>query len=66
MTERWSHDKYVELKKVDDFLNEIIEVSKKHGMSISHEDGHGSFIVILNKDDDCYSWLFNANVEKII
>jgi hypothetical protein len=28
---------------VDIFLAEIVEVCKKHGMSISHEDDHGGF-----------------------
>jgi hypothetical protein len=31
--------------KVDAFLAEVIAVSRKHGMSISHEDSNGAFIV---------------------
>ena len=32
-------------KKVIKFLQEIEEVCKKYHLSISHEDGHGSFII---------------------
>lgn len=32
-------------KAVQAFIEDIIEVCKKHGMSISHQDGHGSFII---------------------
>ena len=27
------------------FLDEIAAVSRKHGMAISHQDGHGAFII---------------------
>jgi hypothetical protein len=44
---------------VQAFLNEIAEVCKRHGMSISHEDQHGSFII---KPFDQYNidWLNDA------
>jgi len=42
------------------FLNDINEVCKKHGMSISHEDGHGSFI-ITKYDEENIKWLFGAS-----
>lgn len=32
-------------KKVVEFLKEIEEVSKKHGLSLGHEDYHGTFTV---------------------
>jgi hypothetical protein len=58
---RWNRTKgdFYENEKVDAFLNEVIELSKKHGLSISHEDGQGAFIV---KEFDDYSagWLMNA------
>lgn len=28
---------------VDSFIEEVLAVCEKHGMSISHEDGHGGF-----------------------
>jgi len=46
-------------KKMVNFLNDIKEVCNKHKLSISHEDGHGSFII----EDICSSnidWLFDA------
>lgn len=45
--------------KVDTFIEEILEVCKKHGLHISHEDTHGAF-VITNDDEsgDYYQrWL---------
>lgn len=35
----------VDRPDVDAFLAEIAEVCKRHGFSIGHEDGHGSFLV---------------------
>ena len=29
----------------DDFYNDLINLYKKYGISISHEDGHGGFIL---------------------
>ena len=44
---RWKTTKgrNIENAKIDAFLAEVIEVSKKHGLSIGHEDSHGSFLV---------------------
>ena len=47
-------------KKIDDYLNEIIEISKKHGFSISHQDRHGSF-EIRKYDQSLTEWLLGAN-----
>jgi hypothetical protein len=33
------------ISKVNEFLEEIINVCKKYKLSISHEDTHGSFII---------------------
>ena len=30
---------------VDAFLSDLVEVYRRHGMSLAHEDGHGAFIV---------------------
>lgn len=47
-------------KEMKDFLNEIEMVSKKYGLSISHEDYHGAFLI---EDYDEYNikWLFGAS-----
>ena len=43
-------------KEVADFLTEILGVCKKHGFSISHEDGHGAF-EIEEWDEETGAWL---------
>ena len=58
MTERYcvKLKKYIEDSKVDSFLNEIVDVCKKHGLSISHEDGHGAFMVVP-LSPHCVEWI---------
>lgn len=55
--------KYVELSNVDAFIKEIEEVCRKHDMSISHEDGHGAFIIELY-DEYNIEWLKSATIAK--
>lgn len=50
----------IENEKVDAFLLEVIEVCKKHGLSISHEDNHGGFEVELF-DPANIEWLMDAS-----
>ncbi len=47
----------------DDFKKEIIEVCKRHKLSISHEDEQGAF-VITRLDTSCIDWFMNARLEK--
>jgi hypothetical protein len=49
-----------ENKKIDEFLADVIEVCKKHGLSISHEDGHGSFNIV-KYDENTVDWLMDAS-----
>ena len=50
-------------QRVKSFIDEIISVCKKHGLSISHEDDHGSFII--TKFNASYAkWLENASEEE--
>lgn len=42
------------------FLEDIDEVCKKHNLSISHEDGHGSFVIEEYKEWNI-KWLFGAS-----
>ena len=42
--------------KMQSFLNDIIEVYKKHGLSLSHEDSQGAFIIDEFKEDNV-RWL---------
>lgn len=48
-------------KKVEEFLKEIEEVCRKYNMSISHEDGHGAFI-IEKFDEFNIKWLKEAQI----
>ena len=54
---------YMESAKVEAFIADILAVYVKHGMSISHEDEHGSFI-IDHQDEDNEEWLKAAGVSK--
>ena len=49
----------VENKQVDAFLTEIVRVSKEHGLSLSHEDTQGAFIVEKYSQDNI-QWLMDA------
>ena len=60
---RWNKQtsEYEELPKVDAFINEVIEVCKKHGFCIGHEDEDGAF-VIYDGDSDL-GWIEVAHYE---
>lgn len=51
--------KKITSKQIQNFLNDIEEVCKKHGLSISHEDGHGGFM-IEEFDEELMDWLNEA------
>ena len=63
VTERWDSRKgeMVQRPDVDAFLADIEAVCRKHGLSIGHEDGHGSFIV-GPFDQGEVEWLLGAQV----
>lgn len=42
--------------KAEKFIDDIIEVCKKHGLSLSHEDSHGAF-EIEPYDERNIEWL---------
>lgn len=58
---RWSvkEQKETEPPEIDAFIEEIVSVYRKHGLSISHEDGHGAF-VIESFDETNVEWLERA------
>lgn len=62
--ERWN---YVTLKrdmngKVEEFLGDIEQVCRSHGISISHEDHHGAFIATDFNERDC-EWLKSCGIK---
>lgn len=50
---------YEESPKVDEFLKDIFKVYEKHDMAISHEDCHGSFIIVKNNPVEI-DWMWSA------
>ncbi len=50
---------------IDTFLLEVIELGKKHQLSISHEDNHGAFkIVSYNKKMEKWLWVAHDSTDK--
>lgn len=54
--------KFIETpSNVIEFFNELEIIYRKYNLSISHEDGHGAFI-IEEYNDGNIDWLKNANL----
>lgn len=52
--------KFIDMpSEMESFLNDIVGVYKKHGLSLGHEDSHGAFRV-ENFCQDNVDWLFGA------
>lgn len=62
MRERWSRKAggFVVVPEVDAFLAEIVEVCKRHGLSIQHEDSGGAFQVV-EFYEPAMEWLLDAD-----
>ena len=60
---RWDHttNTHTHRPDVDAFLRDVLEVCERHGMSISHEDGQGGFIVEA-REASLEDWLFGAAI----
>lgn len=41
-------------KKMKAYLQEIVEIGKKHGFCLSHQDGHGGFEVVNRSNKELY------------
>ena len=51
-------------EKQEQFIEAVIALSKGFGLSISHEDGHGTFMI--EAYNETYSeWLTNAGIDEI-
>lgn len=46
-------------EKASAFLKELVEVCKKHNLSLGHEDSHGAFLVEYYSEKYC-EWLLAA------
>lgn len=59
---RWNNTtkQYETNQKIDQFISEVIELCKKHSLSISHEDEHGNFIIEPDSTEN-FDWLAQAN-----
>lgn len=56
----WDAKEFVPMpEEMKAFLEEIRDVCVRHGLSISHEDGHGAFIVQQYSEENI-EWLFSA------
>lgn len=55
-------------KIVNDFFDELLALYKKYNVSISHEDGHGSFLLVAYDsrwdDSNTREWIKDASIEK--
>lgn len=58
---RWRSDLAgtVENVKIDAFLEEVWAVCERHGLALSHQDGHGSFEVV-SIEDGSREWIMEA------
>lgn len=68
---RWNVSKNERMESpavIEAFLEEIEKISKEYGLSISHEDSHGGFIIEIY-DNYNISWLrecsININDKKL-
>ena len=55
----YSTSDFQEVPKVDAFLSDIGDVCIKHGLSISHEEIHGGFVIQVMSDYNI-EWLLAA------
>ena len=64
---RWDEEQScnVESEKIDEFLLEIMQVCKKHNLTIAHEDYHGAFI-IEGESESNLEWINNAHIGESV
>lgn len=60
--EQWHtlESREIDAPEIDAFLADIEAVCRKHGLSISHEDGHGGFL-IEKFNEETMQWLHAAS-----
>jgi len=57
---RWNDSEYIDIPEINIFIKDIVEVCKKHKLSISHEDGHGAFMIEEYNEYNIH-WLEDAH-----
>jgi hypothetical protein len=62
---RWVHELSIDAQigAVELFMTELTSLCKQHGLSLSHEDGQGAFIVDVYSESNI-SWINAAGVSK--
>lgn len=54
-----------EAVKIKAFLQEVVALSRKHNLSIAHEDQHGAFLIEEYKDVNI-TWLMAADYGRYL
>lgn len=64
MMTRWStaERRDVDAPDIDAFLNDLLDVCRKHNMGLGHEDQHGAFEVCRGFDESLAEWLMKAHL----
>lgn len=52
---------FIECPEADAYIEELIAVGRKYGVTLSHEDGHGAFL-IEGPSEDNERWLRDASL----
>lgn len=52
-------------RKAEDFKTELFALYEKHGLSISHEDNQGAFIITSKRMEKNKSWMRGATVDIV-
>lgn len=51
--------------KAEEFKKELFALYDKHGLSISHEDGQGAFIITSKRMEKNKAWMKGATVDIV-
>lgn len=52
-------------QKAEDFKKELFELYDKHGLSISHQDNHGAFVITSKRMEENKRWMKGADVDIV-
>lgn len=65
---RWSRNENrdIETPEVDAFVEEVLQVCRKHGIAIRHEDIGGAFVLSPLRDETDLEWFRYAMTEGFV